>query len=101
MNCALYPILLQARLSAPRQTARDRRERHRRQEVRRRDGAPLQHQPADCVTDCRPAPDGHLISSGRYENRDKERGMPISKKPRSKTAAKTSTKTSAAAALPD
>jgi hypothetical protein len=27
--------------------------------------------------------------------------MPISKKPRSKTAAKTSTKTSAAAALPD
>src|SRR5205823_1435905 len=60
-----------------------------------------QHQPADRVTDCRPAPDGQLISSGRYENRDEERGMPISKKPRSKTASKTSTKTSAAAALPD
>src|SRR5689334_25423426 len=37
------------------QTARDRRERHHRPEVRRRDGAPLQHQPADRVTDCRPA----------------------------------------------
>jgi hypothetical protein len=41
------------------------------------------------------------IRSPRYENRDEEQGMPISKKPRSKTAPKTSTKTSAAAALPD
>src|SRR5256885_726648 len=90
----VVPDFTLGEIERPRQTARDRRERHRRQEVRRRDGAPLQHQPADCVTDCRPAPDGHLISSGRYENRDKERGMPISKKPRSKTAPKTSTKTS-------
>ena len=41
-----------------RQTARNRRERHHRPEVRRRDGAPLQHQPANRVTDCRPASDG-------------------------------------------
>ena len=47
-----------------RQTARDRRERHHRPEVRRRDGAPLQHQPTDRVTDRRPAPDGHVIADG-------------------------------------
>jgi DNA invertase Pin-like site-specific DNA recombinase len=45
-------------------TARDRRERHHREEVRRRDGAPLQHQPADRVTDRRPASDGRPIALG-------------------------------------
>ena len=43
-----------------RQAARDRRERHHRPQVRRRDGAPLQHQPANRVAHRCPAPDSQL-----------------------------------------
>ena len=44
-----------------RQAPRDRRKRHHRPQVRRRDGAALQHQPANRVADRRPAQDGAAI----------------------------------------
>ena len=56
-----------------------------RPEVRRRDGAPLQHQPADRVTDCRPASSGQPIAQDRYKTGQvEEQATPGSKKPRSK-----------------
>ena len=45
-----------------RQAPRDRRERHHRPQIRGRDGAPVQHQPANSVTDRGPAPEGQPIA---------------------------------------
>jgi hypothetical protein len=44
------------------QAPRDRRERHHRPQIRGRDGARVQHQPANRVTDRRSAPDGQPIA---------------------------------------